>query len=45
MANAVNTNISRPQNYHRQIHRPNAEVEVVEDWYRINVAIFHFRPY
>ena len=39
MANAVNTNISRPQNCRRQIHRPNAEVEGAEDWYRINVAI------
>ena len=39
MANAVNTNISRPRNCRRQIHRPNAEVEGAEDWYRINVAI------
>ena len=42
MANAVNTNISRPQNCRRQIHRPNAQVEGVEEWYRINVAIPFF---
>lgn len=39
MANAVNTNISKPRNCCRQIHRPNAEVEGIEDWYRINVAV------
>ena len=39
IANAVNANISRPRNCRRQIHRPNAEVEGVEEWYRINVAI------
>lgn len=39
MANAVNTNISRPRNCRRQIHRPNAEAEGIEVWYRINVAI------
>ena len=39
MANAVNTNISRPRNCRRQIHWPNAEVEGIEEWYRINVAI------
>ena len=39
MANAVNTNISRPQNCRRQMHRPNAYVEGIEEWYRINVAV------
>ena len=39
MANAVNTNISRPRNCRRQMHRPNAYVEGIEEWYRINVAV------
>ena len=39
MANAVNTNISRPQNCRRQMHWPNAYVEGIEEWYRINIAV------
>ena len=39
MDNAVSTNISRPRNCCRQIHQPNAKVEGIEEWYRINVAI------
>ena len=30
---------SKPRNCARQRHRPNANTETVEDWYKINVAV------
>ena len=39
MAAAVGVQPSKPRNCARQRHRPNAHIETIEDWYRINVAV------
>ena len=39
MATAVNVQPSKPRSCARQRHRPNADAETIEDWYRINVAV------
>lgn len=39
MAITVNVQPSKPRSCSRQGHRPNADAETVEDWYRVNVAI------
>ena len=42
MPATVNVQSSRPRSCARQRHRPNAEAETIEDWYRVNVAIPFF---
>ena len=39
MAATVNVEPSKPRSCARQRHRPNADAETIEDWYRVNVAI------
>ena len=39
MAATVNVEPSKPRSCARQQHRPNADAETIEDWYRVNVAI------
>ena len=39
MAATVDVQPSKPRNCARQRHRPNADVETTESWYRVNVAI------
>ena len=39
MGVAVNVEPTKPRTCARQMHRPNADAESVEDWYRVNVAI------
>ena len=39
MATAVNVDPSKPRSCARQRNRPNAQVETVEEWYRVNVAV------
>ena len=39
MGISVNVDSSKPRSCARQRNRPNATVESIEDWYRINVAI------
>ena len=39
MASKVNATVLKPRNCRKQYHRPNADMENVEDWYRVNVAI------
>ena len=39
MATAVNVDPSKPRSCTHQRNRPNAQVETVEEWYRVNVAV------
>jgi len=39
MASKVNATVLKPRNCRKQCHHPNADMENIEDWYRVNVAI------